>query len=957
VTHTPIPSFTAGDEVSSSSVSPVTPGGGLFKTVLRPSSPDLVTSFNSYQSGFIGSFSHGSPNGFQGGGVGGRATPSSGSARPRGGGLSGLGGTDIKLRITSVDAFDPFAASPGYDSADYYSGGSEPPRISSHQRSGFFIDSSSANRSFPDFMQFIVSPSGGPTGFQGVTSSTAAQFGGVHNIDGDQPLTPSLENWVRQVVRAFKGDDESSAADEKFDQCIADLSFVSSSSSPEDGGLSSERASGSQAQSFIGCLTDLDSIIVETEEFESPMVHDYFEFMHPPTEISPISPRADRPSSRGGPTGEDHEDALPLSGELAARGEDFGIVFLMNRQQSDLQKVYWYLFSRSLKRRFREQLIAGSGNIFTWFNQGEFHESSYILPESLSQLINAMGTKERSDLDSVFQLTHELKTYPIDVYFGIGPKFFKRVRDMESEIASFIVEDASRHMVPISPHQFTAAIEFDVMFGSPELMISSNMPDLDIEPIVVADPGKRESLTWDALRLIWFQMREYWPRQNKQPGIDFVTLKLSLITNPDNIYPTMDPAVRRYVDECFGNYHMIDVTLLPMFMYFSSMEEITSIGRIDHRVLSLLAIMGRNLKNFSAIDRAARLKGALAMATASFHDRYVARWYQSHRDNRINFSEIFSAYFSEFKDSEFVEILSRPVDREVLRLWNSYKDRNPGLFDGTIEPQLPSADGTIEPQLTSSERRGPTIEFMKTLNVVSWYMSGYEDGYWLDYEPWVFITNVYGADYNAVTRGGTQEQLIEFREKIYTIANEVLRHHYLSARYVDPVMAESAQAEVSSSVEECFRITDSGIVEYMIPDPFGPVNHSPIHSVVFANSAYSKLIDTLDGLIGDGGKKETLSEPTSPGGKSSSPPPAATGRAGGLQTKKPLGPVVVSSSRPVFARHVSGGDSSPSPQTVPIVVLPTTASPSIASEAASTVIPPTQLNGAVDDSPGAQEST
>lgn len=594
------------------------------------------------------------------------------------------------------------------------------------------------------------------------------------------------------------------------------------------------------------------------------------------------------------------------------------ILHLYTRSPAEFEnlRALWFVHSRDYRRHFRAKLISNN-EIYSWFqwtdfptadkllnhrslylssmhpdtSRNIFYESEYYFPESLA--IQFLFNKD------VEVIAKDFLMYPHKVYFGIGPKVRALLEALDENLAQLMhsylahslgIEDASEYHVT-TRGQVEAGAFVDMVYNSPLMFVSSRMPqrDLDPEPIVrdSSDPlsSLYSKISLSDTRILWQHLRVYWPHRSEHFGMDCLTLKLIMATGSEGaLSEGMERTMKASYDFCFSKSRYVDVTILPMMMYFISSS---SNVKLSYGVPIMLTDMLGNLANGKEIDRAARLKGALGVANQQLgillaenpvHPP-VPTWYSEHVNERITLASLFLESYPgprDLKSKELNALIRRRIDCSAGGRdpeWDTFTESEIFKNYDSAEPVVKTSIETLRwfyevfgpshPRKVTSviildvfdaelfsilyepvdrenldrwnrfkgmnplyENRSSLPPAVKEIiNVVEWYFEGYQDGFWLDYAyPWFFITNIYGEKYNQVMIGGRNvAAATELVEDITIILNEVVGVHKASLEKGfddNPRLAEFGE-EAREMAAESFLGGSGG--DYPQYYPFRPI--------------------------------------------------------------------------------------------------------------------------------------
>ena len=637
-------------------------------------------------------------------------------------------------------------------------------------------------------------------------------------------------------------------------------------------------------------------------------------------------------ASGGGPSPSTWE--VSPGAEFTTRFES--VLHLQPRSPADFEslRALWFVHSGEYRRKIRAKLIQHN-SIFSWFQWDQFPEP---LDDGETVLFKSMNSETNIFYQSEFYfpeiltqdflfhpdvevISKEFLMYPHKVYFGVGPKLRCLLdalgENLDNLVRRYLTQNPAETSVLLTRSQLEAGAFMDIVYKTPAMILGSRMParDFDPEPIV-RDPASEVAnlyphISWEELKVLWHRLGADWPsHSDSQLGVNCLLLQLSMVATKIGDAPTiveseMNEGQIRNFDFCLKQYKFVDITILPMFMYFviSRPEKLVS-SLIPTRFADLLG----HLDNGHLIDRAARLKAAFVVANDQLSmirttdGRPLAQtptpaWYADQVLKRPRLADIFQDYFfpvsvssPELRD-KLAELLDQRVGTEGYRIaWASFRETldssggalNDGLtvYSQTLNwfyEDLPRAYPGItthvmvfeifdkdflsllhapvnrssleawksfkESSDTYRRRDSLSPEMKSIINVVEWYFDAYADGYWLDYQyPWFFITNIYGQKFMQVAGDGeAQRMLLADMQGILRDVINVLLESSVPSE-IDP----EVEAEVDRLVGLCLVN-----VQYTPPPPPESIESpaQPLKSILFARKIFEEITRKLEASL------------------------------------------------------------------------------------------------------------
>lgn len=633
------------------------------------------------------------------------------------------------------------------------------------------------------------------------------------------------------------------------------------------------------------------------------------------------------------------------------------VLHLYPRSAADFEnlRAIWFVHSRDYLKKIRAQLVL-KNMIFSWFVWNEqfpepspdgetvlfrsmnsetniFYQSEFFFPEILAQ-------EFLFEADAAL-VARQFLMYPHKVYFGTGPKLRCLLDTLGDNLHFFVrkylsrslgYEDSSSWLVTRS--QLEAGAFMDTVYNTPLMILGSRMPakDFDPEPIVRL-PGSGGSelypdLSWMDMKVLWHKLGYLWSsHSDSQYGINCLLLQLNMVATKidDNLTfleRGMEQAPRDSFHDCRSKYKSVDITILPMFMYFvTSRPENMVFYSIPIRFADLLG----HLENRKIVDRAARLKAAFVVANDQFTMISVEKgpliqvpspsWYNDHLERRPRLADIFQDYYSPPStgmDYKLLQMIGIKVGAEgSLAEWYSFKNTstytegasssniavrvcietltwfyesflpaNPDVVTNVFVFEFFDADFMsllLSPvnrttlaawqnfkEFSHMYTRRPELspEMKSIINVVEWYFDAYADGYWLDYHyPWFFITNIYGQKF---TERADRESLLADVSGILTDVINV-QVESLKLKFDDPDLFDVGP-EVDVLVAGCL-----GDADYIPPAPMLTVRGDEsyylrmvLKSIIFAQKVFKGIKARLERVALGGAGSPT---PPSPVGR------------------------------------------------------------------------------------------
>ena len=402
----------------------------------------------------------------------------------------------------------------------------------------------------------------------------------------------------------------------------------------------------------------------------------------------------------------------PGPSPLIATTRPMFLLYTRSDAEFENLRALWFVHSRSYRYQLLAKLV-NSRNIFHWFkwesfpinlpdgasvhlklrSEGGPHvflESEFFFPETVSH--------EFRFNEHVSIIAKDFLMYPHRVYFGIGPRFRCYIDTLDQHlshlvrlylrdslgpaVAAFEVDDeeekeggigsggsSSLHRgggaTTTTRAQIEVGLFIDTIYNSPLMIVSSRMPVSDLDPSPIqrrGDPDsdditlRRYSKMSSKRRLIlWQQLRKRWQHVDNQFGMDCLAIKLIMMSGADgNIREGMGASLKGY-EFCFTHANNVDMTILPMLMYYISANDANI---LSYCVPVMFTDMLGHLENGKLIDRAARLKGALAVANDQF-------------------STLFGRPFSELASPPIPTWYMEHVNSPDIRLVNLFRDSPP----------------------------------------------------------------------------------------------------------------------------------------------------------------------------------------------------------------------------------------------------------------------------------------
>lgn len=477
-----------------------------------------------------------------------------------------------------------------------------------------------------------------------------------------------------------------------------------------------------EAERTCGCLTTLETVLYDAkltlgEVRFSPIPVDY-----PQPEIGRSSAAA---SSRQ--QFQREVAVTPTTDTFSGIRFKVSVGLLYSQTASQL---YWYIFQEEVRVKLLE-LVRNTERppaIYTdnwWGFEVDRHNLSFI-PLSMMQMI--VGLLEMGDSKSA-EVARDMTFYS-KVYYRTGGKdWHKRLSLLDRKILTHVlyIEYTFAGQLKFNVEQYKVALHISKLVSSPALVLSTMMPEQDVAPKLssILDVDKATKIT----RILWGDIIPVVVSSRLLLGIvdgeaqkssDCLIMQIAIKTtlpgesdDPQSLIHDMSPDIYSPNSYCISSYKEADMVALPMMAYHFITMDVIRIKFIHMGFLFEIMVKNMNLR---VVDRAARLRAATSVIPP--------RWWTEFRRSPIVLVSLFPGM--EVSSSEFRDIISKPFSVGHVAKFRSLE-----------------ASGYLEKE----EARTPQSRLI--INVLRWLVQSIEhDGDWLTPQSWIWVTNLYGIEFN-----------------------------------------------------------------------------------------------------------------------------------------------------------------------------------------------------------------
>lgn len=562
-----------------------------------------------------------------------------------------------------------------------------------------------------------------------------------------------------------------------------------------------------EAERTCGCLTTLETVLYDAKTTVSEVRFSPIAMEHPVLEIRRSTAAARSPQQ------------FQRKGAVSPTADAFsGIRFKVSvglLYSQTASQLYWYIFQEEVRVKVLE-LVRNTERppaIYTdswWGLEVDRHNLSFI-PLSMEQMI--VGLLEMGDSKSA-EIARDLTFYSKLYYRTGGKRWHSRLRELDRQILTHVlnIEYTFAGQLKFNVEQYKVALHISKLVSSPALVLSTMMPEQDVAPTLASILDVDEATKIP--RILWADIIPVVVSSRLLLGIvdgeaqkssDCLIMQIAIKTtlpgesdDPESFLPDMPSQIYSLNSYCIESYKGADIVALPMMAYHFISTEVRHINFVHMGFL--FELMLKNMK-LRIVDRAARLRAATSVIPP--------RWWTEFRRSPIVLVSLFSGM--EVTNAEFREIISTPFSVGHVAKFRSLE-----------------ASGHLE----TDEARTPQSRLI--MNVLRWLVQSIEhDGDWLTPQSWIWVTNLYGKEFNEAL-GKAAAEKAPVKERIAQVS--------------------SVAAILSHSTRESHAMNVAGDLEKVMPagGPYAPERlaecetaSDPVGSVKLASKILERMAAAL----------------------------------------------------------------------------------------------------------------